>query len=50
MDAPTARVTDAEYRVSDLENKLMEGRKLRKRQKQLTDHEESLWEISNDIK
>jgi len=33
LDALTARVNEAEERVSNIEDKLMEGRKLRKREK-----------------
>ena len=33
LDALTTRVTEAEERVSDIEDKLMKGRKLRKREK-----------------
>ena len=50
LDALTPRVSEAEERVSDIEDKLMERKEAEgKREKQLMDHEGRLQEISNTI-
>ena len=50
MDVLTARVTEAEERVSDLEDRLMEKKKIEeKREKQLTIHKERLQEINDAL-
>ena len=51
LDALTARVNEAEERVSDIEDKLMERKEAEEKgEKQLIDHEGKLWEISDAIK
>ena len=48
MDTLTARVNEAEERVSDIEGKLMERKEAEeKREKQLMDHEGRLREIKD---
>ena len=50
LDALTPRVSEAEERLSDIEDKLMERKEAEgKREKQLMDHEGGLQEISNTI-
>ena len=51
MEALTARINEAEERISDIEDQMTENKEAeQKRDKQLLDHEERIWEISDTIR
>ena len=51
MEALTIRINEAEERISDIEDKMMENKEAeKKRDKQLLDHEGRFLEISDTIK
>ena len=51
MKALTARISEAEERISDIEDKMMENKDAeKKRDRQLLDHEGKIREFSDTIK
>ena len=51
MEALTARINEAEERVSDIEDKMMKNKGAeKKRERQILDHERRLREFSKSIK
>ena len=51
MEALTARISEAEERIRDLEDKMLENKKVeKKKDKQLLDQEGRIQEISETIK
>ena len=51
MEALTARINEAEERISGIQDQMMEDKDAeKKRDKQLLDHEGRIWEISDTIK
>ena len=51
MEALTARINEAEERISDIEDQMMESKEAEKRRdKQPLDHEGRIGEISDTIK
>ena len=51
MEALTARINEAEERISDIEDKMMENKETEKeRDKQLPDHKGRIQEINDTIK
>jgi len=51
MEALTARINEAEERISDIEDQMMENKEAeKKRDKQLLDHEGRIREISDTIR
>ena len=51
MEAPIARINEAEGRISDIEDQMMENKKAeQKRDKQLLDHKGRIWERNNTIR
>ena len=50
MEAPTARIHEAQGRVSDIEDKMIESKETEeKREKQLLEHEGRFQDISDTI-
>ena len=51
METLTARINEAEEKISDPEDKMMENKEAeKKREKQLLDHEGRILEVSDTIK
>ena len=51
MEALTARINEAEEKISDTEDQMMENKYAeKKRDKQVLDHKGRIWEISDTIK
>ena len=50
LDAVTARMEEAEERISEIEDKIMENDEAKKREKNILDHKERIRELSDSMK